>query len=133
MAGSDGLELLSTDGQVATLPYTQIKVLSFVRDWDGRSVLGERREFLARPKSSGLWIELVFRDGDRLEGIIPSNLLLVDPAGFTVTPPDGAGNAQRLFVPRQALSSVNVLGVVGVGRTRPQRRESAQITLFPTD
>lgn len=133
MAGQDGLEVLNTDGQLAVIPYGQIKVVSFVRDWGGKSVLGERREFLARPKASGLWIELVFRDGDRLEAVIPSNLLLIEAAGFTVTPPDGAGNAQKLFVPRQALSAVNVRGVVGIGRARPQRRESAQITLFPTD
>jgi len=104
-----------------------------VKDWDGRSVLGERREFLARPKTAGLWVEMIFLDGDRLEGVISSNLLLVEAAGYAVTPPESAGNAQKLFVPRQALSAINVLGVVGSKRIKQPRRESAQITLFPID
>jgi hypothetical protein len=128
-----GVELLSLDGQVTIVPYEQITVLSFVRDWEGKSVLGERREFLARPKTAGLWVELIFRDGDRLEGVVPSNLLLLDSAGYSVAPPETAGNAQRLFVPRQALRAVNVLGVVGAKKARPPRRESAQISLFPAE
>lgn len=133
MTGKDGVELLSMDGQAALVPYEQIKVLSFVRDWEGKSVLNERRDFLARPKTAGLWVELLFRDGDRLEGVIASNLLLIEGAGYFVTPPEAAGNAQTVFVPRQALAAVNVLGVVGIKRIRQQRRESAQITLFPAD
>lgn len=133
MAGADGVELLSDLGQAILVPLSQIKTLSFVRDWDGKSVLGERREFLARPKTAGLWVEFVFRDGDRLEGVIPSNLQLIDALGYSVTPPEAAGNAQKVFIPRQALTEVNVLGVVGARKARPSRRESLQITLFPVD
>ena len=133
MTGEDGVELLSDHGQAAVVPYSQIKALSFVKDWEGKSVLGERREFLARPKAAGLWVELAFRDGDRLEGVISSNLLLLEAVGFAIMPPEAAGNTQKVFVPRLALSAINVLGVVGAKRARQPRRESAQITLFPTD
>ncbi len=133
MAGEAGIELLSLDGQAATVPYAQIKVLSFVRDLDGASVLAERREFVARPKTAGLWVEFRFRDGDRLEGVVSSDLLLLPVAGYYATPPEAAGNAQRFFAPRQALSAVNVLGVVGAKKARQPRRESAQIALFPVD
>jgi hypothetical protein len=126
-----GVELLSLDGTVALIPFEQIKAVCFVRDLDGQPLFSERREFFARPKAHGLWVELLFRDGDRLEGILPHNLLEVEPGGYVVTPPEIAGNTQRVFVPRQALRQLNVLGVVG-GKKRHLARapETRQIRLF---
>ena len=56
---------------------------------------------------------LRFRDGETMEGIIPNNLMGLDPGGFSVIPPDPFGNTQRIFVPRSALAGIEVLGVVG--------------------
>lgn len=130
----DGLELLTPDGSVSIIPWSQIKILSFVRDLDGEGVLADRRQFLARPKTAGLWAEFEFRDADRLEGILANDLLAVDGAGYTFSPPDVTRNTQRVFVPRAALERVTVLGVIGSplrGRRLPQRSsESRQIRLF---
>ncbi len=126
-----GLELLSPDGSLAQVPYEQIKAVSFVRDPDGQGVLAERRTFLARPKTAGLWIEMKFRDGDVLEGVLPNNLQALDPYGYTLSPPEAAGNAQRVFVPRQAVLEVPVLGVIGGKRKRPEGGPATQqIRLF---
>lgn len=126
-----GLELLSPDGSLAQVPYEQIKAVSFVRDQDGQGVLAERRTFLARPKTAGLWVELKFRDGEMLEGVLPNNLQALDAYGYTISPPEAAGNAQRVFVPRQALSEVTVLGVIGGKRKRPESGPATQqIRLF---
>ena len=95
-----GVELLSPEGSVTEVPYSQIKAVSYVRDPEGSGVLSERRSFLARPKTAGLWVELKFRDGEMLEGVLPNNLLLPDEHGYMLTPPEAAGNAQRVFVPR---------------------------------
>ncbi len=129
------LELLSVDGNVMRLPLAQVKSVSFVRELDGPSIWQERREFLARPKAPGLWVELRFRDGARLEGVAPNDLLLLDGSGVMLTPPDPAGNTQRVFAPRQALAGAAVLGVVGGARRRAQkaREESGQIRLFSED
>ena len=50
---------------------------------------------------AGLWVNLRFRDGGVLEGIIPNNLMQLEASGFTVTPPDSLGNQQRVLVPRE--------------------------------
>lgn len=128
----DELELLSTDGAVLRLPLHQVKTVSFVRDLDGPSVWSERREFLARPKAPGLWVELRFRDGTRLEGVAPNDLLLLGGQGVTLTPPDPAGNTQRVFAPRESLAGAAVLGVVGGARRRAQKKaaDTKQIRLF---
>lgn len=129
------VELLSADGAVVRLPAAQVKTISFVREFEGPSIWAERREFLARPKAPGLWVELRFRDGSRLEGVIPNDLLLLEGSGVMLTPPDPAGNTQRVFAPRQSLAAAAVLGVVGGGRRRaPKTRAAAgQITLFGED
>lgn len=126
-----GVEVMSQDGSVGLIPYAQIKAVSFVRDLAGPGVFSERREFLARPKALGLWVELKFRDGDLLQGVLPNNLQMLEPQGYAFSPPETAGNAQRVFVPRQALEEVLVLGVNGT-RKKPAGRaaDSQQIRLF---
>jgi hypothetical protein len=107
-----GVELLSEQGNVATVPYDEIKTVTFVRDFDG-SPETARRVFQTRPKMEGLWVRLEFRDSDVMEGILANNLMQLEPYGFSVTPPDPYSNQQRIFIPRSALRAVAVLGVVG--------------------
>ena len=107
-----GVELLSALGNLSIVPYEEIKTISFVRDFEGAGETG-RRVFNTRPKMEGLWISLQFRDGEVMEGIMPNNLLALEPYGFTVIPPDPYSNQQRVFIPRAAVRSVEVLGVVG--------------------
>jgi len=117
----EGVEVMSADGAVAIVPYTQVKTVSFVREMDGEGVLGGRRQFLARPKSAGLWVELRFRDGDEIEGVLPNNLQVLDAYGYALSPPETTGNTQHVFVPRQALSEASVLGVIGGKRRHLER------------
>jgi hypothetical protein len=127
----NGVELLSDEGHAVLVPYSEVKFVSFVREFEGEAE-PERATFQTRPKIAGLWLSLKFRDGTVIEGIIPNNLMLLEPAAFSVTPPDSAGNLQRLWVPRQSLMAVEVLGVVGsplrARKPKPPARE--QIGLF---
>ena len=127
---SEGIELLSADGQVAILPYDQVKAVSFVREFE--STEPERQAFQTRPKMAGIWVRLRFRDGESMEGMLPNNLLQMESHGFSVVPPDSYGNRQKVFVPREALLGVEVLGVVGSPlKKRAAKPESpGQIGLF---
>lgn len=116
----DGLEILSTTGTVAILPYAEVKLVCFVRDFQQGEPRKEMRMFTSRPKHEGLWIRARFRDGDVMEGVLINNLLQLETAGFTFVPPDPSYQYQRLFVPRAALSEINVLGVIG----SPLRRKA---------
>src|SRR5208283_3940504 len=107
-----GVEWLTMDGQTTTLPYAEIKAISFVRDF-AAGVDGERRVFQTRPKMSGLWVNFQLRDGERMEGILPNSLLIQEPYGFTAVPPDPFGNTQKVWIPRAALNSVEEVGGVG--------------------
>lgn len=105
------IEILKPDGAIALLPYSEVRSVAFVKDFEDGDQ--PRRIFLTRPKLEGLWVRMVFRDGEVMDGILPNNLLAWEAAGFTVTPPEPDGNHQKVFVPREALRSIQVLGVVG--------------------
>jgi hypothetical protein len=126
-----GVDLLSALGNVSTVPYEEIKTISFVRDFEGTGEAG-RRVFNTRPKMEGLWVSLQFRDGEVMEGIMPNNLLQLEPYGFTVIPPDPYSHQQRVFIPRAAVESVEVLGVVGspLKKRKAKAAPKEQIGLF---
>jgi hypothetical protein len=70
-------------------------------------------------------VRLSFRDGDTAEGLLPNNLLQVEPNGFFLIPPDPTFQNQRIFVPREALRDVQVLGVIGTPLRRPKAAKAA--------
>jgi hypothetical protein len=130
---SAGVELLNPSGSLLIVPYEEIKSVHFVRDFGSVEVPPERRLFNTRPKLNGLWLRMRLRDGELMDGLLPNNLLLLEPYGFTVAPPNPSSNSQRIFVPRAALADVQVLGVVGspLHPAKPaQPKPKEQIGLF---
>jgi hypothetical protein len=132
--GAEGLELLTPEGTVANVPYAEIKAVCFVRDFSDGERWRQHRAFATRPKSQGLWLRLLFRDHDSIEGVVSNNLMLLEPAGFSIVPPDPSFQNQKIFVPRAALAEVQVLSVVGSPLRRQARkapeRTKDQIGLF---
>ncbi len=130
----EGLELLSLNGTVSLVPYGEIKLVCFVRDFEQGEPRKELRLFTTRPKMEGLWLRLQFRDGDAMDGLLANNLLQLDSYGFSVIPPDPGFQNQRIFVPKAALSEVQVLGVVGsplrAAARKPKAVPKEQIELF---
>ncbi len=129
-----GVEYLSQQGAIGTVPYGEIKLVAFVREFEHNAPGPELRQFTSRPKAAGLWLRMEFRDGGHMDGVLPNNLLLVEPAGFSVIPPDPEFQTQRVFVPRAALRQVQVLGVIGSPVARNRRKTAppagGQIEMF---
>jgi hypothetical protein len=116
--GGDGLDLLTQSGAREDVPLEKVRAVYFVRDFEDDIAL-ERKSFLSRPKLDGLWVKLRFADGDSLEGVMPNDLLGLLDCGVQITPPDFNSNADRIYVPRSALTELTVLGVVGIARRKP--------------
>jgi hypothetical protein len=137
----EGVELLDLDGRVLRLPLDQIKGIYFVRDFDGHRERPERKVFLSRPRMTGLWVRMTFKDAEVLDGLISENLLSHEAHGYHVTPPDVYSNNLKIYIPRSALAALDVLDVITNGarrhyqqvrRTRrPPQDLTAQIGLFP--
>ena len=65
------------------------------------------------------------QDGDELEGLAANDRSLVDGAGLLLTPPDTRSNTQRIYVPRQAVQTLEVLSLIGAaGRKRAEDTEA---------
>ncbi len=130
---ADGLELLTQSGSVSIVPYAEVKLVSFVRDFQQGEPRKELRLFTTRPKMEGLWLRMYFRDGDSMDGILSNNLLQLEQHGFSVVPPDPGFQNQRVFVPKAALLRMQVLGVVGSPLRHPRKPKltsKEQIELF---
>jgi hypothetical protein len=132
-SATDALELLKPDGSLLQVPYSEIKAVCFVRDFESGETWREHRAYLTRPKSAGLWLKLRFRDGDSIEGMAANNLMQVEASGFSIVPPDPTFQNQRIYVPRAALSEVQVLGVIGSSlrrRPKPAVKGEGQLEMF---
>src|SRR3954471_23161409 len=131
---ADGkVELLNTAGNVVSIDLREVKGVYFVREF-GEPDGSNRKTFVTRPRTAGLWVRLRFRDNDVMEGLMPNDLTQVLPEGFLINPPDTRSNTQRIFVPRSALSLITVLAVIGAGpgrrRTATPTEDERQVPLF---
>jgi hypothetical protein len=76
---------------------------------------------------------MTLTDGEELEGLAANDRSLVEGAGLLLTPPDTRSNTQRIYVPRQAIQSLEVVSLIGVsGRRRADAasRATEQPDLF---
>ncbi|MEQ1887196.1 MAG: hypothetical protein ABL967_19190 [Bryobacteraceae bacterium] len=121
----DAVEVITPSGSLVQLLYSEVKVVSFVKEFDEANAWQANRHFASRPKTPGLWVRLRFTDGDSVEGLIPNNLMAVEANGFQITPPDPTFQNQRIFVPRAAVTEVQVLGVVGSPLTRKKAKTAS--------
>lgn len=134
--GESGLELLTPSGNLLQVPYSETKLVCFVKEFDLPQSWQDHRKFLTRPKNPGLWVKFVFSDHDSLEALLPNDLMQVGAAGFWVLPPDPSFQNQRLFLPKASLSEAHVLGVVGAAPKRAKSvrqpaKADPQLEMFP--
>ena len=122
------MELLLPDGRAVLLPAGNVRHVAYVRNFNLDDALDPERmgarSFRSKPRSGGLWVRLQFGPGDTLEGVIRADLSLLDSLlsdhGLFLELPDRTANTQRLYVPRTALVSFDVLGVAGKPASAPR-------------
>ncbi len=138
------LEILDLGGKVLRIGWDQIKWVCYVRDLPPASQINDQanperllhKRFSIRPRTAGLWLRMILTDGEELEGLAANDRSLVDGAGLLLTPPDTRSNTQRIYVPRLAIQSLEVLSLIGAAARRragAASREREQPELFPPD
>lgn len=110
------LELLNLAGKVEKIALNDVKWLCFVRDFHSGEIDNPerllRKTFAARPRGIGVWLRTRLRDGETVEGLAANDLSLIQPEGLLLTPPDARSNTQRIFLPREAIVSLEVVAVL---------------------
>lgn len=121
------LEFLDLTGRVVRMGWEQVKWICYVRalptgpadQADPERMV--RKRFSLRPRTAGLWMRLTLQDGDEMEGLAANDRSLIDGSGLLLTPPDTRSNTQRIYVPRMAIQSLEVLSLIGApGRKRAE-------------
>jgi hypothetical protein len=107
------LELISQGGSLQPLTPAEIKAICFISEGGKADLFTVDPLFQRRPKLPGLWARFTFRDGEKLDGILPHNFLQWPQEGYLLVPPKASSTRQRVFVPRAALLDAECRGVVG--------------------
>jgi hypothetical protein len=136
------LEILDLTGKVLTINWDAVKWVCYVRDFPASSndqTNPERllhKRFTVRPRAAGLWLRMTLNDGEVLEGLAANDRSLVEGAGLLLTPPDTRSNTQRIYVPRQAIQTLEVVSLIGAGgrkRGAASGPATEQPELFPSE
>jgi hypothetical protein len=127
------LAVLDLDGKVTPVSLEEVKWVCFVRDFNvSERETPERllrKTFSHRPRTQGLWFRVRLRDNDLIEGMAQNDVSLLESSGLFLIPPDSRSNTQRIFVPRQAMTGLEVQAVIRAGMPR-KPAEAVQETLF---
>jgi hypothetical protein len=118
------LEVITQGGSLQPLAPSDIKALCFISESGKADLFTADALFERRPKLPGLWARFTFRDGEKLDGILPHNLLEWPQDGYLLIPPKASSTRQRVFVPRSALLDAECRGVVGRPTTAGTKRSS---------
>lgn len=134
-------EILDLGGKVLRIGWAQVKWVCYVRDFPAAQAGDQsnperllRKRFTTRPRTPGLWLRMTLNDGEELEGLAANDRSLVSGVGLLLTPPDTRSNTQKIFVPRQAIQTLEVvsrIGVTGQRGSATARAASQQPELFP--
>ena len=137
------LEILDLTGKVLRIGWEQVKWVCYVRDLPSPNQSGDQanperllhKRFSIRPRIAGLWLRMTLADGEELEGLAANDLSLIEGAGLLLTPPDTRSNTQRIYVPRRAIQSLEVVSLIGVSARRRAEAASRQQEpeLFPPE
>ena len=133
------LEILDLSGRLLRIGWEQVKWVCYVRDFPapaGDQANPERlmhKKFATRPRAAGLWLHMTLADGEELEGLASNDRSLVEGAGLLLTPPDMRSNTQRIYIPRHAIQTMEVLSLIGAPRKRAGNQPDGQPELFPDE
>jgi hypothetical protein len=136
------LEILDLTGKVVRIGWELVKWVCYVRDLPTVSADQTNPErllhkrFSVRPRTAGLWLRMTLTDGEELEALAANDRSLIEGVGLLLTPPDTRSNTQRIYLPRQAIQTLEVVSLIGAtahrrgGSVRPT---SEQPGLFPSE
>ena len=134
------VDLLDLSARITPIPLAEVHHIAFVRDFNlndpqtPENLL--RRTFLARPRTEGLWLRLTLTQADPFEGLAPIDLALLDglleDQGLFLIPPDIRSNTQRLYIPRHAIETLQILAVITTpSKPRPTPKPSPYDPALP--
>ena len=98
-------------GLLEEISIKEVKAVFFVNSFDGDSVRNHINFHTQVPIVHGIWLRLQFLDGEVMEGIVYNSIrFLIDP-GFFMLPTDPGSNNRLIYVVKNSLIDLRVLGL----------------------
>jgi hypothetical protein len=102
----------TTDGgTIGGLNWSEVKAIFFVSSFEGDSEQQPVQFYSQGPEIKSIWIEITFHDGEVMEGYAKNSLLNFSSGGFFLRPTSPGDNNQLIYVNRDAVVKLRVLGV----------------------
>jgi hypothetical protein len=102
---------ISEDGTPLEANWTQVKAVFFVSSFDGDRKYQPLRFYSNGPAIKSIWVEIVFRDGEVIEGIVQNSIHHLKDDGFFLFPSTPGGNNLLIYVNKTAIADYRVLGI----------------------
>ena len=108
----DVLRLRSADDdEFREIPLQGVKAVFFVKSFEGQGTRHDLKFFSNAPMVHGIWVQLQFKDGEIMEGIVFNGMHHLIEPGFFLHPTDPDGNNKLVYVLKSSLADFRVLGV----------------------
>jgi len=108
-------ELLSlrdpSDSKNQKVSIGDLKAVFFVKEFDGNKQYNEVKIFANIPLIQGIWVQVRFKDGEYLEGVVHNSVHHLVERGFFMKPPDPESNNEMVYVLKSSVTEYRVLGV----------------------
>ena len=96
---------------VEAVPANEIKAVFFVSDLNGEPDHNILRFHVLEPVIPGIWVQVQFRDGEVIEGIVENSIRFLTEPGFFLRPTDPGCNNKLVYVMKNWLVDHHVLGL----------------------
>jgi len=98
-------------GRVEDIPTKNAKAVFYVNSFEGDEHHKPLQFHSRAPIVHGIWVRLLFLDGEVMEGIVHNSIhYLIDP-GFFLQPSDPGSNNKLVYVMKSSLKDYRVLGI----------------------
>jgi hypothetical protein len=109
--GREYISIQSLTNDEIRIPKSEVKALFFVRRFGGNKEHSEVRFFDTHPRIDGLWLRVTFKDNEVVEGIVANHFDFFVEEGFYIKPPDPNTNNRLVYVLKNALKDLTILGI----------------------
>jgi hypothetical protein len=91
--------------------WAQVKAVCFVSSLKGDYEPESARLYAGGPEIPNIWVEVVFHDGEVIEGYVRNSLHHLEDNGFFLRPSTPGSNNRLIYINKVAIMSYRVLGV----------------------
>jgi len=98
-------------GEVEEIPTNQAKAVFYVNSFEGDEHHKPLHFHSRAPIAHGVWVRLLFQDGEVMEGIVHNSIHYLTDPGFFLQPTDPDSNNRLVYVMKSWLKDHRILGL----------------------